>query len=1364
MTRFGIVASCIVALGIAANAADQSAIRFVPNYGQWDEGISFRASSGHVTASFDNKGVWYQLLTPSLVANESADITSKNPDSVQLLSQTIRAEFVGGAAIDLVGKLVTDEQRAYFLGNDPSRWKNHIPVYREIQLNRVYDGIDIIFRGTGRQLEYDFIVSPGKSPAQIEIKYSGINSLNIGVDGKLLVGTDWGQIAEQKPYVYQMVNGTKQQVAGTYKLLSPTSFSFAFPNGYDNTRELIIDPTLLYSVTFGGESNDEGISAALDVAGHGYVLSRTNSDDFPDDDTFASGSGQNLVITKLTGDGSSAIYHTLLGGSRTDDAGDIAVLGDESVVVAGWTHSDDFPSLQPAGIIPANFDVFVTHLDPTGSGILFTTIIGGEQSDHATSIAIDDDGSIVVLGTTNSQAFPTVNPYQSAKDGGPDFCLLRLSADGQSLEYASYLGGNSLESSAGVAIQSSGAIVVAGSSSSSNFPIVNALFDNNGSSDAVVAAFAPDGSALLFSTYIGGSNSDECFAMAVGADDQIVMAGTTPSSDFPTVSPIQGYAGGGRDAFVTSLAGDGSALLYSTFLGGSNADEARGVAVDHLGYIYVAGLTGSENFPTANAVQTHQGMDDAFVCQLHPSLAQPLFSTYLGGAERDYANAVFVDKQFHLLVTGATASPQFPLQNAFENFHGGKDVFAVSFSLATDIDGDGIGDNVDNCPFVANLDQNDPNGDGIGAACGYEDYVVIPIFEADMYVVETVDLDRDNYTDVVFTGDHTPGLFVAYGNPSTILETPIKYYDVLQGTIQIDFVNADTLPDVVVVDNQKLYTMLNLGNRQYDIDSVDIGSLKNASFPPNPCITSGYFNDDNFIDLLICPDILIAGDGTGSFTQSSLPNIGALAAQMADFNRDGDDDLVAVSVDSGKIYLNDGDGAFTQVSSWFVGAGVSDGPTGIAVSDLNRDNALDCVILTTNINNSGGSLATVTLGDGAGGMNISQTKAPDVVAQNLILLDANRDNLLDLIMSDATNNHMILFAGLGDGTFGEGVPFALPSEGKLAFVLAPGDLDRDGEPDLVTGLSDPDSMLLAINQFPPISVYEDELNITGFSETIVKLENPDGFILSPTYQTIASGEVWKFDENSDGELDIQLTDYNLKGGEYEIILEPALGDDGAIQPVSASIGIDGSQSALIFSNYSTSARKSNATSTSVTDSIVFYYMIEDTPSVLPANGIQTLNRKPTFDWTRLVRDLGADLYRFQIDKFYDFRSPLNDFDTLTEPMCTLPVRLGADSIYYWHLQSRVNGQWQDWSRTYAAYIGTGCCEGKTGNVSGDTRESVNIIDVVVLVRYLFMGGAAPDCSSEANVDADQNGAVNMTDICRLVGVLFQQKGALPLCP
>jgi FG-GAP-like repeat/Beta-propeller repeat len=1364
MNRFGIVAFCFLALCVATRAAEESSIRFVPNLGQWNTEILFQADAGHVSASFDRNGVWYQLR--ALSASDAADYGKALTDanSATVLSQTIRAEFVGGMADGLVGKTPTIEKRAYFLGRDPSMWKGNVPVYRQIQLNQVYDGIDIVYRGTGRQLEYDFIVSAGANPAQIEVKFEGINSLSVATDGKLVIGTDWGQIAEQKPYVYQLVNGAKQHVAGTYKLLSPSSFSFSFPNGYDATRELIIDPTLLYSVTFGGDSVDQGIAAAVDNTGHGYVLTRTNSSDFPAGDPLVSGNSVDLVLTKLAVDGTSAIYHTLLGGSRIDDAGGMAVLEDESVIVAGWTLSSDFPSLQPVGIVPANYDIFVTRLDPTGSSVLFTTIIGGGQFDLARSIKIDDDGSMVLLGETNSSSFPTVNPYQGSNAGGYDLCVVRLSADGQSLEYSSYLGGSSVESAAGVAIQSAGGIVVSGSSTSSDFPTVNSLYGDNGSSDAIVAALSSDGSTLLFSTYIGGSSSDVCLALAVGADDQIVFAGTTHSPDFPTASPIQAFGGGGRDAFVTTLSADGGALLYSTYLGGGNEDEAHAVAVDHLGYMYVAGLTASVNFPTASPIQTHQGTADAFVCQLHPSLTQPLFSTYLGGPARDFANAIALDDQFHLLVTGTTESPQFPLVNAFESFHAGKDVFALSLPLAPDFDGDGISDDIDNCPAIANNDQSDFNGDGVGDACGLDNFVVAPTFQVDMYIVETVDLDRDNYTDVVFTGNHTPGLFVAYGNQNNILEAPVKYYDVLQGTIQIDFVNADTLPDVLVVANQKLYTMLNLGNRQYDVDSVDIGSAKDASFPPNPCITSGYFNDDNFVDLVICPDAIFEGEGTGSFVQSPLPDVGAMASQTADFNNDGNDDMAVVSADSGKIFLNNGNGIFSQSSAWFVGSGVTDGPTGLAVSDINRDNAFDCVILVTNINNSGGSLATVALGDGAGGMHVSQTKNLNFVAQNLNLIDANRDNKLDLIISDASNNQLVLFAGIGDGTFGDAASFALPSEGDLAFALASGDLDRDGQPDFVAGLNDQDAMLLAINQLPDVPVYQDELYVTGLSETIVEIENPYGFILSPTFKTIASGEVWKFDQNKDGKLDVQLTDYNLTTGEYKVVLKPAPDEEAGDPSVSASIGIDGSQSSLIFNDYTFTSGKSNGLPANTTDSIIFYYMIEDTPSVLPINGVQTPNRRPTFDWTRLVRDLGGDKYRYQIDRFYDFRAPIYDFDTLADASCRLPEQLGADSIYYWHIQTNVGGQWSDWSRTYAAYIGTGCCEGKTGNVDGDPRELVNVVDISALVGYMFMGGAAPKCNGESNVDADENGMVNMVDLCRLIDYIFKRTATLPLCP
>jgi len=310
-------------------------------------------------------------------------------------------------------------------------------------------------------------------------------------------------------------------------------------------------------------------------------------------------------------------YSTYLGGSGLEEGNGIAVDATGAVYVTGSTTSTNFPTVNAAQptLNEGGLDIYVAKLTPDGTALVYATYLGGSDYEIVADIAIDSAGAAYVSALTRSSDFPMVNAFQPANKGGTDAVVAKLSADGSRLIYSTYLGGSGDElgygpggsqSVAAIAVDLAGAAYIAGGTRSPDFPTVNALQPMRNGLDAFVAKIAPDGTALLYSTYLGGAVGDVATDIAVDSLGAAYVVGSTQSADFPTVNPIAGF-GGHWDAFVAKLAPDGSRFIYSTYLGGSSFDGGYGIAVDASGAAYVTGETDSSDFPTMNALQPQVG-------------------------------------------------------------------------------------------------------------------------------------------------------------------------------------------------------------------------------------------------------------------------------------------------------------------------------------------------------------------------------------------------------------------------------------------------------------------------------------------------------------------------------------------------------------------------------------------------------------------------------------------------------------------------------------------------------------------------------------------------------------------------------------
>src|SRR5712691_3292520 len=491
---------------------------------------------------------------------------------------------------------------SYFIGNNPTRWRPNVPTYAKVRYADVYQGIDLIYYGTHRQLEYDVIVRPGADPNRIVLDFQGADNVEVDAQGDLVLHTAAGAIRQRKPVIYQEVGGVRTEIAGGYVLTGARQVGFQVA-AYDRRRPLVIDPVLVYSTYLGGSDGDQADAIAVDAAGNAYVTGFTDSTNFPTtpgafQTTF--GGGADAFVTKLNPAGNGLVYSTYLGGSFTDRGLGIAVDAAGNAYVTGFTDSTNFPTTP--GAFQTTFgggfsDAFVTKLNPTGTGLVYSTYLGGSTTDLGRGIAVDAAGNAYVTGATDSTNFPTTSgAFQTTFGGGFDAFVTKLNPGGTGLVYSTYVGGSSSDVAIGIAVDGSGSVYVTGTTFSTNFPTTTAAFQTTrvGFNDGFVTKLNPTGTGLVYSTLLGGSNdtgsADQPSGIAVDGSGNAYVTGSTGSTDFPTTPGAFQTAsgGGGGDAFVTKLNPTGAALVYSTYLGGSGGfDFGVGIAVDGSGNAYV---------------------------------------------------------------------------------------------------------------------------------------------------------------------------------------------------------------------------------------------------------------------------------------------------------------------------------------------------------------------------------------------------------------------------------------------------------------------------------------------------------------------------------------------------------------------------------------------------------------------------------------------------------------------------------------------------------------------------------------------------------------------------------------------------------
>jgi hypothetical protein len=461
---------------------------------------------------------------------------------------------------------------------------------------------------------------------------------------------------------------------------------------YDPTQLLVIDP-LVYSTYIGGSGFDEGYAIAVDGSGNAYVTGRTGSLNY--DVTLGAfqttnGAYFDVFVTKLNAAGTALVYSTYIGENGDDEGYAIAVDGSGNAYVTGWTWSLNYPVTPGAfqTTIGGNWDVFVTKLNAAGTALVYSTYIGGSGSEGGTAIAVDGSGNVYVTGYTFSTNYPvTPGAFQTTKSTTSstetDVFVTKLNAAGTALVYSTYIGGSNDDRGYAIAVDGSGNAYVTGWTLSTNYDVTPGAFQTTKGvgRDVFVTKLNAAGTALLYSTYIGGSSNDGGYGIAVDGSGNAYVTGEAGSNYPVTPGAFQTTYGGLADVFVTKLNAAGTALLYSTYIGGSNDDRGYGIAVDGSGNVYVTGSTWSLNYPvTPGAFQTTNGGGwDVFVTKLNATGTALVYSTYIGGSSRDEGNGIAVDGSGNAYGTGFTYSTNYDVTpGAFqEDNEGGADVFVT---------------------------------------------------------------------------------------------------------------------------------------------------------------------------------------------------------------------------------------------------------------------------------------------------------------------------------------------------------------------------------------------------------------------------------------------------------------------------------------------------------------------------------------------------------------------------------------------------------------------------------------------------------------------------------------------------------------
>lgn len=668
-------------------------LRFEANRGQTDPRVRFLA-----------RGKGYTLFLTDTEAVFSLN-AERNSAALRMSLGGARTPRRIAGAEPLPGKT------HYIRGSDSSKWATDVPSFAKVRYEDVYAGIDLVYYGNPQQLEYDYVVAPGADPSAIRVQFTGAERMAIVDQGDLLLRVAQRDVRQLRPVAYQRIGNVRREIPVRYELTADGAVGFELGD-YDPTVSVVIDPVLVYHTYLGGSAGSSANAVAADSSGAAYVAGGTTSIDFPTTPGafrethigFPGCDSCDAFVSKFDASG-ALVYSTYLGGHGANGINDIAVSPAGEAYLVGFTSATDFPTTDgafqrtcavhgPGTDRPGTCEAgFVAKLDTAGASLVFSTYLWGggiNLGGYGTSpisLALDPTLNIFLAGTTGPGFPVTAGAYQtSPRNPTETGFVTKMTADGSALLYSTYLGGGFGDTPWAIATDGRGNAYVTGVARSPDFPTTAGAFQRICSTAPVfgfctiafVTKINPAGTSLVYSTLLGGADrgpfepggwSGTGRGIAVDEYGFAYVTGESFVSDFPTTPGSFKPATVSGNAFVTKLNLDGTGLVYSTYLGG-NVTPAGGqgyefvsdIEVDAVGNAYVAGTTASSDFPQVNSLQPvfGQGTTDAFVSVLNASGSALTFSTYLGGSRDDISTRLAFDAQGDLLVTGGSGSFGFP--------------------------------------------------------------------------------------------------------------------------------------------------------------------------------------------------------------------------------------------------------------------------------------------------------------------------------------------------------------------------------------------------------------------------------------------------------------------------------------------------------------------------------------------------------------------------------------------------------------------------------------------------------------------------------------------------------------------------------
>jgi hypothetical protein len=847
----------------------------------------------------------------------------------------------------------------------------------------------------------------------------------------LLAIDDVSTLIEKAPRAWQTSDGVRVSVTVQYAVLGDDSIGFALGN-YDTNKPLTIDPQLIYSTYLGGSAFDGAKSVAVDFAGNAYITGVTQSTNFPTNNPIygAINGDKDAFIVKINPTGTVFLYATYLGGSNREDefgperAGGIAVDSSGNAYVTGCTNSADFPTvnpLQPTHGASTNCDAFVSKLTAAGNALIYSTFLGGPGADSANAIAVDDQGSAYIVGDAGKDF-----PGDTFTSSGHVF-VTKINAAGSAIVFSMFLGGNSYEYATDVAVDSAHDIYVVGNTFSTDFPVLNAAQPTKGGGsssqhDAFVTKIAADGSALVYSTYLGGSQTDEASGIALDDLGNAYITGVTQSTlDFPTTNAYQPTYGGERgDAFVTKLNAAGNAFVYSTYLGGNNDENYfsghgpyGSIAVDSTYNAFVTGYTCSANFPTLGSFRNGKvGTCFAFVTRFNAAgnalVLSTLIGTRSGGSNDALGTDIALDAQGNVYVVGETNATDFLTMNPLQSSYGGLyDAFILKLDPGFKLFLPLI---VKSPQQITSLQITSPNGTEQWKPGTTHN---IAWTQIGLSGNVTVQLQKGgSLSDQLGTADATAGTF-AWTIPLNQATGNDYKVRIFQGSVE-DYSDADFF--IVTVPKHDL-----LGSWSSGVSSLnsDTGAWNLITSSVATQIAAGDMDGDGKADLVgAFPEsglwVKYSSTGQWQFIASSPAWIA-----VGDFNDDGKADLVGIW--GGMVWLRD-----SAIGSW---TSITSGAIQIAAGDMDGDGKAD---LVGNWLNTGVWVQYSSTGTWS---NLSISPATWIAVG-----DYNDDGKADLAGIWATG------IWVRDSATGSWIPI---TSDPGATQITAGDMDGDGKADLV---------------------------------------------------------------------------------------------------------------------------------------------------------------------------------------------------------------------------------------------------------------------------------------------------------------------------